>query len=191
MPIDKVADGNRQRYRWASVNRIYLFNQGKRIIKTFSPHAVFCSRESRESREKRIVSLAFAFRTATYERQQCMFSRDSRDSREIFIFNWEKKQGRSFEKNYNAYSLIEEVHSIYRCPSVTLPITISNLADRLQQRCRCPSANPTPLYNIEHRPLPSWRHDGLLARQSSRNLDSANANPFMNFCNLISDNFRP
>lgn len=40
------------------------------------------SRESRESREKRIVSLAFAFRTATYERQQYMFSRDSRDSRE-------------------------------------------------------------------------------------------------------------
>ena len=64
-----------------------FYNQGKRIIKTFSPHAVFCSRESRESREKRIVSLAFAFRTATYERQQCMFSRDSRDSREIFIFN--------------------------------------------------------------------------------------------------------
>ena len=63
--------------------------QGKRIIiflewttLFFSQLKMKISRESRESREKRIVSLAFAFRTATYERQQCMFSRDSRDSRE-------------------------------------------------------------------------------------------------------------
>ena len=55
-------------------------------------------------------------------------------------FAWAKNSVR-WECFYNAFSLVEEVHSIYRCPSVTLLITISYLVDRHQQRCRCPSAN--------------------------------------------------
>ena len=43
-------------------------SQGKRIIKIFPFHAAFCLTRISQITRKRIISLAFAIRTATYER---------------------------------------------------------------------------------------------------------------------------
>ena len=45
-----------------------LQRQGKRIIKIFPFHAAFCLTRISQITRKRIISLAFAIRTATYER---------------------------------------------------------------------------------------------------------------------------
>ena len=45
-----------------------FYGQGKRIIKIFPFHAAFCLTRISQITRKRIISLAFAIRTATYER---------------------------------------------------------------------------------------------------------------------------
>ena len=87
------ANVGEQMREWSpSIARFLSSFQGKHIMKTFSPHAVFCSRESRESRENIHCCRSYVAVRKANASETMRFSRDSRDSREIFIFNWEKNK---------------------------------------------------------------------------------------------------